>query len=230
MAVLLSQLELARGNPAASSEALARAQRETVRAIPLGDVQAIPEIKTLGDTAVSKSVNALTARGRLPRRLGLVAAATLVLAVGGLYGWGRLRQSTLHEEVTKPVAVATPAPPPAPVEPAVVEMGLDSTPRGAEVFVGGALLGTTPARYKSAPTSEPVEFVFRLSGHESQQIRALPAQGLTVTAKFSTPAPIPAPAPTATPARAPARASTASKSRHPSKPPTPSAEDIQTER
>lgn len=241
MAVLLSQLELARGNPAASSEALARAQRETVRAIPLNDPQAIPEIKTLGDTAVSKSVSALTTRGRLPRRLGVVAASALVLALAAPYAWQRFvrsehRQPTTKETTSEPSKTmpTTPAPLP-PGQPAHVEIGLDSTPRGAEVFVGDVLLGTTPARYDSAPAGQPVEFVFRLSGHETQRIRALPTQGLTVTAKFSTPTPTPVPA------TSPARTAKAGKARPAPRPHDTSAhskqgiqqdpqEDIQTER
>ncbi len=219
MAVLLSQLELARGNPAASSEALARAERESLRAIPLPDAQPIPEIKTLGDTAVSKSVSAQTARGRLPPRFGLVFATALALVLGGLYLWrpfGR-KVTPVHEAITAPTLPIV-TPPPLSGEPVPVEIGLDSVPSGAQVFVGDLLLGTTPTRYQSPPTSEPVEFVFRLPGHEPEKIRALPAQGLTVSAKFPPP-----------PAPSPARPA-AGKHKRPTKPQSTPSSDIQTER
>jgi hypothetical protein len=70
-----------------------------------------------------------------------------------------------------------------------VDVDLESVPSGAEVFVGGVLLGKTPTRYQSAPTGESVEFVFRLPGFEPERIRALPAHGLSVAATFSTPIP-----------------------------------------
>jgi len=220
MAALLSQLELARGNPAASSEALARAQRETLRAIPLPEVHSVPEIKTLGDTAVSKSVSLQTARGRLAPRVGPLLASALLIAIVGVYFWGPFgrKAQPIHQATPAPLPVVRPAPVPTP--PTSVEMELASLPTGAEVFVGEVLLGTTPTRYQSAPTSTPVEFVFRLPGYESERIRALPAQGLTVSAKLKTTPPAPVSA----------KRSEAGKLKHPTRPqPTPS-EDIQTER
>jgi eukaryotic-like serine/threonine-protein kinase len=199
MAVLLSELELARGNPAASSEALARVQRETVRAIPLPDAQRLSEIKTLGDTAVSKSVNAQTATGRSSPRFGLLLASALVIVIGAVYALGPFgRKAAVPVESKAPAVpvVAAPvipaAPPPAPAR---VEIGLDSVPRGAEVLVGDVLLGETPTRYESVPTNDPVEFVFRLPGYEPERIRALPARGLSISAKFSTPIPAKKPMP-----------------------------------
>lgn len=192
MAVLLSELELSRGNPAASSEALARAQRETLRAVPLPDVHHLSEIKTLGDTAVSKPVGAQTASGRFSPRLGLLLASALVLVVGAVYAIGPFgRKAPIPElvRVSEVPAVALPvAPTPVPPRaPARHEMTLNSVPLGAEVLVGDVLLGKTPMHYGSAPTDDPVEFVFRLPGFEPERIRALPAHGLSITARFATP-------------------------------------------
>jgi len=53
--------------------------------------------------------------------------------------------------------------------------------------VGDVLVGTTPTKFKTAKTGEPIEFTFRVQGFEAEKIRALPAQGLTISAKFSTP-------------------------------------------
>ncbi len=193
MAVLLSELELARGNPAASSEALARAQRETIRAIPFPDVHHLSEIKTLGDTAVSKPVGAQTASGRFSPRLGLLLASALVLVVGGVYALGPVGRKAapipepmrVSEAPVLALPVATvPVPPPAPAR---NEMTLNSVPDGAEVLVGDVLLGKTPMHYGSLATDDPVEFVFRLPGYEPERIRALPAHGLSIMARFSTP-------------------------------------------
>ena len=70
-----------------------------------------------------------------------------------------------------------------------VEIQLDSVPAGASVFVGDVLVGTTPTRFKTADTSKPVDFTFRVQGFEAEKIRALPAQGLNISARFSTPVP-----------------------------------------
>jgi len=174
---------------------LARAQRETLRAIPLPDGPHAPEIRTLGDAAVSRSASAQTVRGRLPPKIALLLASVLALVVGGLYVLrpsGR-KSAPVREAIVAPT-VPKAIPPAPPAEPSRVEMGLDSVPTGAEVFVGDVLLGKTPTRYQSPPTTTPVEFVFRLPGYQPERVSALPARGLTVSAKFSTPTPAPAPA------------------------------------
>jgi hypothetical protein len=53
--------------------------------------------------------------------------------------------------------------------------------------VGDVLVGTTPTTFKTARTNDPVEFTFRVQGFEAEKIRALPTQGLTISARFSTP-------------------------------------------
>ena len=203
MAEVLSQLELARGNPAASSEALARSQQDRVRPIPLLPSQqaTLPEIQTLGDTATSKGVTAQTARGRGPSRSWLLIAGAAGTAVVGLYflaPFGRKANvptaATFTPPVTVPLASPTPVPSthpsPPPSAPEPIELGLDSAPAGATVFVDDVLVGTTPTTYKVAPTDTPVEFVFRMPGFEPEKIRALPARGLRISAAFSKPTPV----------------------------------------
>ena len=87
MAVLHSQLELARGNPAASSEALARAHSDRLRPIPLprSKQSALPEIKTLGDTAVSKPITERTSAARGPLRRRLLLAGAVMAGLAGMY-------------------------------------------------------------------------------------------------------------------------------------------------
>lgn len=220
MAVLLSELELARGNPTASSEALARVQRETIRAVPLPDTHRVSELKTLADTAVSKSVHAQTVPGRPSPRLGLLLASALLLVIGGVYALGPFgRKAPPIAEPAKTPTVPAVAPPPV-APPERIEVGLDSDPSGAEVLVGDVLLGKTPTRYQSSPTNVPVEFVFRLPGYEPERIRALPARGLSVSAKFST----------QIPATVPTRKSGLARHKATIKPEGAPSADIQTER
>ena len=220
MAALHSQLELARGNPAASSEALLRAQR--LRPIPLDSAPepAPPEIRTLGDTAVSSQVVAQTAAGRASRRPWLLLLAGGVLALASVY-WvaGNRSPSSVAPAVRGAAAgpiLPSPPPTPAPTLPAMLDIGLESAPAGARVYVGDVLVGTTPGSYRATAGSEAVEFVFRLDGFEPERIRALPTKGLTITAKFSAPAP--------------AKTSGPGKRRQAKPPPVRSSDDIQTER
>jgi hypothetical protein len=225
MAVLLSQLELARGNAAASSEALVRAQHDRLRLVPLTPAQqvAVPEIRTLGDTAVSKQVTGKTGQARGPGRMRWVLAVAALAVLLGLYLLGPLGG--------KPTAPRPPAPPltpapvaiaPAPLPPTAplsVEIGLDSVPSGASVYVGDVLVGTTPTTFKTTRANDPVEFTFRVQGFEAEKIRALPTQGLTISAKFSTPVVTKSSSPTS-----PARRKRAANA------PVGASSDIQTER
>jgi serine/threonine-protein kinase len=194
MAVLLSQLELTRGNSAASSEALMRVQHERLRPVPLSPSRQVtlPEIKTLGDTAVSKLVTGKTGYSRGSARMWLVLASAVVVVLVGIYvfrPFGTKPTAPLANRTPTPVApvAIAPTPPPTPAAPQPIDIGLDSEPTGASVFVGDVLVGTTPTKFKTAKTGEPVEFTFRVQGFEAEKIRALPAQGLTISAKFSTP-------------------------------------------
>ncbi len=224
MAVLLSSLELTRGNAAASSEALARAQHERLRPIPLSPSQppAVPEIKTLGDTAVSKQVTGKTGQGRGPGRMHFVLAGLAVAALLGLYIFGTRNPTAprFPDRAPRPVAqspaTVAPAPPPLPPTPARVEIALHSAPTGARVYVGDVLIGTTPTTFKTAKTADPVELTFRLQGFEAEKIRALPTQDLTINAKLSTPVA--------------AKSSSPARRRHPVKAPGSTSSDIQTER
>ena len=68
------------------------------------------------------------------------------------------------------------------------EIGLRSVPTGASVYLGDVLVGVTPALQQVTEGGEPLEFTFRLEGYAPETIRALPAKGLTVTAKLARPA------------------------------------------
>ncbi|HEX7507699.1 MAG TPA: serine/threonine-protein kinase, partial [Polyangia bacterium] len=180
MAVLHSRLELARGNPAASSEALARAQHDAqydrVRPIPLTPAQQVtlPEIKTLGDTAVSKQVTGKTGNSGSSARVRLAMVGAVVAVLAAIYVLGPLGDKPAPARPARTPAPITPAPtvaapPPTPAAPMVIEMGLDSVPTGASVFVGDVLVGTTPTTFKTATTSEPIEFTFRVQGFETEK-------------------------------------------------------------
>ncbi len=193
MAVLLSRLELVRGNSAGSSEALARVHSQRIRAIalPTSRQATVSEIKTLGDTAVSKQVTGQTGVTHSGARFRFVLLGVVAASLVGIYvlsNLGGKPKTVLRERPSVPVAFVPISPPP-PAVPLPVDMRLESVPSGASVYVEGALVGTTPASYKAAGTSAPVEFTFRLQGFEAERIRALPSRGLTVSAKFATPVP-----------------------------------------
>jgi len=193
MAVLHSQLELVRGNATASSEALLRLQRDRVRPIPLGGTPAagLPEIKTLGDTAVSRPVTGQTAAGRPARRRWLPLLGMAVAAVATVVWLYDQAHRGPAPQVTPAVVAPTPPPappPPPPSPPVTVEIALDSVPAGASVYLGDVLVGVTPTKRQAPERGEPLEFTFKLEGFEPERIRALPAPGLTVTAKFTLPA------------------------------------------
>ena len=189
MAILLSQLELARGNTTGSSEALARAQQERPRSSTLlpSEQPTLPELKTLGDTAVSKQVTGQTGHGGVRPQWILAGAGVAVLLGIYLLGSSGKKPTAPRPERTPPAAPNAVAPAPSPAVAAPVEIGLDSVPAGARVFVGDVLVGTTPTTYKTARNGEPLEFTFRVQGFEPERIRAMAAPGLTVNAKFATP-------------------------------------------
>jgi serine/threonine protein kinase len=219
MAVLHSHLELARGNATASSEALMRAQR--MRPTPLArPASATPELRTLGDTAVPGRTAGRTLSRRTPARSWLLisAAATAVLAFVLWLAGNRHAAFSPPAERRTPAApaVVAPPPPPAPAVPATIAIGLHSVPTGASVYVGDVLVGTTPTTYRASAGSQPLDLTFHLAGHAPEHIRALPAPGLTVTAKLTLLAPA---RPAATPKRKRARGTEANP-----------AADIQTER
>jgi hypothetical protein len=122
----------------------------------------------------------------------LVLTSAVVAVLVGLYVFGPFGakpaapRTAPTPTAAAPVAIA-PAQPPTPAAPPPIDIGLASEPTGASVFVGDVLVGTTPTTFKTAKTSEPVEFTFRVQGFAAEKIRALPAQGLTISAKFSTP-------------------------------------------
>jgi serine/threonine-protein kinase len=196
MAVLLSRLELVRGDARASEDALARARSQSVTVV---QHPALPptlrETGTLGDAAVSKSATAPTANMHHRRRIWLSAATASGIVLVGFVLWRPLTRKPLpapekrapYSESLAPQAALPPSP--ASTMPEAVDIGLASDPAGASVFVGDVLVGTTPGHFKAAAGADPVEFVFRLPGFEPQRIRALPAAGLTVNAKFPNPMP-----------------------------------------
>jgi hypothetical protein len=231
MAVLLSQLELSRGDTAASSEALARARTATLRAVrlPSSSEVAVAEIKTLGDTAVSKPVTVGAGQPRARSHAWLLALGALAALVVGAYTLRRGGSPTSAAPERRPPASSKVAVPPAavsavagPAEPPplarMVEIVLESTPSDAQVYLGDVLVGNTPGRVRVPVSADPVDFVFRHRGFEPERVRALPSDGLAVRASFSN-----------QPARPTKRA--ASGKHRPARPPAvESAADIKTER
>jgi len=208
MAVLLSELELIRGNSTASNDALTRFSRTQLRITPMpvstatliSHAPSVPELRTLGDTAVSKGSTAGNTQVTRGGRTVFYAIAVGVLLLGAGYFLATRFSPASPATVARPAepapAIATPPAAPAPVVPAIappiptapayIEVALDSTPSGATVLVDGVVVGTTPATYRAKPNGETVEFSFERDGFASEKIRALPSAGLRLQAKLET--------------------------------------------
>ena len=199
MAVLLSELELIRGNTVASNDALARFSRTQLKITPMpvntstliSHAPSVPELRTLGDTAVSKGGTAGNTQVSRGGRTVLYAVAVGVLLLGAGYflatRFSPSPQATVAKSVTPPAAPAPVPPaiaPPIPAAPSFVEIALDSTPSEATVLVGGVVVGTTPATYRAKPNGDPVEFTFEHDGYATEKIQALPSAGLRLQAKL----------------------------------------------
>jgi hypothetical protein len=72
-----------------------------------------------------------------------------------------------------------------------VEVVLESTPAGAQVYLGDVLVGTTPGRAHVPGSNSPVDFLFRHPGFAPERVRAMPSDGLAVRAVFLTEEPSP---------------------------------------
>jgi serine/threonine protein kinase len=193
MAVVLSQLELARGNPQASSDALLRARHEQRKVLPfpirpMPQVQA--EISTLRDTAISRGATGRTGHGKGPARWGLYVAGAVAAAALAMYllaPHGSKAELPQAAAIVSPSAV--PSQPAVPLPPPPVEIALNSIPSGAMVYAGELLIGTTPTTYRTEASDKSVEFTFRAEGYAAETIHALPAQGLKITTNLTALAP-----------------------------------------
>jgi serine/threonine-protein kinase len=200
MDLLHSSLELARGDTMASNEALARSNHDRLKAVPLPTLRQefTPEIHTLTDTAVSKAVTSRTAAGRGNGRVRIVWGMAIVVGLLALYAFiprgeripARSENVSASPAPVRPAVEPRPAAAPVapvPLPPATVTIGLDSTPAGASVYVGDALVGSTPTSFANAKPGESVEFEFRRQGFEPERVKAMAAPGLTVHATFARP-------------------------------------------
>jgi hypothetical protein len=107
-------------------------------------------------------------------------------------------QETQREPVPVVQEQPTPAPPPAVPEPVTVRVSIVSEPSGAEVLLGGELLGTTPLLYESTTLGTPDlrRFAFRLAGHQGRTIEQdLSAGGAQQISARLDPLPTPTSAP-----------------------------------
>jgi hypothetical protein len=188
MAEMLAQLQLVRGDPQASREAMQRASRLAVTAAgntpPVRNVSAA-ELRTLADTAVSKGSTAPAARRPAHRRFLYVGVATLVV-LGMAYAlWSdSVARRSLRMAAPPPKLSPAAALPPAIPAPARLEIPIDSVPPGAAVWVGDTLVGTTPMVYPAHEGDPPVELVFRARGFAEERMRALPSPALRITAQL----------------------------------------------
>ena len=123
-------------------------------------------------------------------KVGLAVAAGVALAIGGSFAL-RGRGQPEPAPVVAPLPAARPAP--TPTAPTAIVVFLDSDPSGAMVRVGGIVIGTTPALWRTHASEDAVELEFTLPGYQPALIKALPSQGLRLTARLE-PVPIARPA------------------------------------
>jgi hypothetical protein len=151
-------------------------------------------------------------------RIGLTVTAGALLALSVSFA---LRGQMRPEPAPTVAAAPRPAGPPAPAvppAPALVEVALDSEPRGATVRVGQVVVGTTPAVWRTRLSEDPADLEFALDGYRPEHIKALPSQGLRVKAQLQ-----PLPAAKAAAAARPARPRPRAMTR-------PAVDDIKSER
>jgi len=142
----------------------------TERSMPAGRRPTIPPLPA---TEMLPAAPPAPSRRPLALVIGVIALATLGLAIGILF------QSKLS-----PPAVATPsaapaaAPPQAPSAPATYRLEIDSVPPGAAVYEGGNVLGVTPIGVmidRASVASSPRRFVLRHPGHRPFELSAGPS-------------------------------------------------------
>jgi len=118
---------------------------------------------------------------RRGRRVGLGVAVLLGVAGAAVVAF-RPRAPAPPPPIvaaTPVAAVRAPAPaPPPPPAPALIEAQLDSTPPGALVSVGGAVIGTTPMTWRTPASDRPTTLTFALDGYKPEVIAALPSSSL----------------------------------------------------
>ena len=102
------------------------------------------------------------------------------IALLGLGAFGAAALTTvllLPSKQPKPTTTATTAPPvPSPVQPAQVNVSVETTPIGAEVFVGEepTARGKTPLQLKLDRSSDAVKVRVHLEGHRDETVEVVP--------------------------------------------------------
>ena len=146
----------------------------TERSMPSGRRPTIPPLPPTDMLPAAQPPPA--SRRPLALVIGVIALATLGLAIGILF------QSKLSPPAVAPssaTTAATPAAPPrAPATPTPYRLEIDSVPPGAAVVEGGNVLGVTPIGVmidSASVASSPRRFVLRLPGHRPYELNAGPS-------------------------------------------------------
>jgi eukaryotic-like serine/threonine-protein kinase len=86
----------------------------------------------------------------------------------------------------------TPTPPPAaPAPPTHVEVRIESTPPGAEVWMGAAKLGAAPGPFRLPRGEAPVALTVRAEGHRQASVEVVPSANTAATVTLPRAAPPP---------------------------------------
>jgi len=138
-----------------------------------------------GSPALDQTMS-LGRRGRPWIALGIIgvalSAAAVLIASGALSG-DDSSTTAAPPPVTTPAVEARPAEPVAPVTgslpapaAAMVELVLESDPSGAEVVIGGEVVGRTPARHQVPKSTQPLAVEFRRTGFKGESKEVVPDQ------------------------------------------------------
>jgi tRNA A-37 threonylcarbamoyl transferase component Bud32 len=172
-------------------------------AVLSGDGSLADVIEAKSHTEMRMEAVVLAETNRAP----FVAALVLgVLGLLGVVGWMAL--GSRKQEPQQPVVAARPpAPPPVPAPQKAVTpprtLALTSTPPGAEVLVGGAIVGTTPMTFPIPEAGERL-VELKLAGHAPKNVLLSQASPETLSVQLEPDAPV-APVPDAPSPRARAR-------------------------
>jgi len=135
-----------------------------------------------GSPALDQTMS-LGRRGRPWLALGIVgialSAAAVLIASGAFSGDDsstRVEQPPVASPAMepRPTEAAPPVTASLPAPAAMVELALESDPSGAEVVIGGDVVGTTPTRHKVAKSTQEMAIEFRRAGFKSATREVVP--------------------------------------------------------
>lgn len=152
-----------------------------VEELPTAETDGSVEIPVAIDEAMTEhaaSVEAVPRAERRSRAPIFVALAALIAGAIGVYAFMRHREPTVAASIpattSAPAIAASSAPAPSATAAASVAVRVESTPDGANVFVSGRALGTTPYVLDAPKSDDAFEIEVRKDGFVTQRESIVP--------------------------------------------------------